>query len=512
MFTMDRKKIASYMIIGATSALVTVGAISFAMKVNNSSDGFFSPNNDGNYFKTASYTGNVPAGVPDLTVAAQKTVNAVVSIKNYSKNQPSTAQFGNGMIDPFEFFFGEPQQQQQRPQQQPKDVPSGQGSGVIISDDGYIVTNNHVIADADKIEVTLNNQKTYTAQLIGTDPNSDIALLKIGEKDLPFLNFFNSDNIKVGEWVLAVGNPFGLTSTVTAGIVSATGRSLGLNARTKSPIESYIQTDAAVNPGNSGGALVNANGDLIGINTAISSHSGTGTYEGYSFAVPSNIAKKIVEDIKKYGVVQRGYLGISGVDLTNDQMVKKYNDENKTKYTTQQGVLITELQNDGGAIDAGLKKGDIIKNVDDLQIKNFPTLLGIIGEKKPGDQVKVGVLRDGKEKYFNVKLKDLKGNTKIKTKEDLSASEKLGASFDPLTEEQKVNYGLDSGVWVKDVEPGGKLNSVGLRDDYVLMEINDKPVNNEGDINKVLKNYKGTVSVRYVDSYGRIYRRGFKLD
>src|SRR5690606_28267338 len=243
----------------------------------------------------------------DFVDASQRTVNAVVSINNFSNAQSQRPQ------DPFEFFFGFPQQQQRDPNQ-----PTGSGSGVIISEDGYIVTNNHVIKGSDKIEVILNNQKSYTAELVGTDPNTDIALIKIEEKGLPFIKFVDSDAINVGDWVLAVGNPFGLNSTVTAGIVSAKGRSIDILRRNNatSPIESFIQTDAAINPGNSGGALVNPNGDLVGINTAISSP--TGTYSGYGFAVPSNLVKKVVEDIKKYGMVQRGYLGIEGMDLSNE--------------------------------------------------------------------------------------------------------------------------------------------------------------------------------------------------
>ncbi|MDR2121992.1 MAG: Do family serine endopeptidase [Flavobacteriaceae bacterium] len=508
------KKIASYVLVGVVSALVSVGIISFAMTKNTHLSDFEIFKNDNKekaYFTSAS-TASVGLNLPDLTIAAEKTVNAVVSVKNYSSYVP---QQQRRMVDPFDFFFGDPfnSQRQQKQEQTPKDVPSGLGSGVIISENGYIVTNNHVIDGADKIEVTLNNQKTYAATLVGTDPNSDIALLKIEEKGLTFLNFYNSDNVKIGEWVLAVGNPFGLTSTVTAGIISAKGRSLDLlRSNSKNPIEAFIQTDAAVNPGNSGGALVNANGDLIGINTAISSHSGTGTFEGYSFAVPSNIAKKVVEDIRKYGLVQRGYLGIGALDLSDDALVKKYNAENKTTYKSQQGVLVTEIQDDGGAKEAGIKKGDIITQVEGVAIRNFPTLSGIIGEKRPGDQVRVVVLRDGVNKNFVVKIKDAKGGTSVKTKDDLSVAEKLGAEFQELTEQQKVNYGLESGIVVTSVDNNGKLKSAGIGEGFILMEVNDKPINSEKDIEKILKNYKGTVSVRYVDPYGRIYRRGFKMD
>ncbi len=505
------KKIASYVIVGVVSALISVSAISMTKNTKLSDFELFKQNkNNDAYFTSATA---VPVGLnpPDLTVAAEKTINAVVSVKSYS----SAAQQRQQMIDPFDFFFGDPfnNSPRQKQQQLPKDTPSGLGSGVIISEDGYIVTNNHVIDGADKIEITLNNQKTYTATLVGTDSNSDIALLKIDEKGLAFLNFYNSDNVKVGEWVLAVGNPFGLTSTVTAGIISAKGRSLDLlRANSKAPIESFIQTDAAVNPGNSGGALVNTNGDLIGINTAISSHSGTGTFEGYSFAVPSNIAKKVVEDIRKYGLVQRGYLGIGALDMSDEMAVKQYNAQNKTSYKSQQGVLVTDVQDDGGAKDAGIKKGDIITQIDGSTIRNFPTLSGIIGEKRPGDQVQVGVLRDGASKSFTVKIKDAKGGTSVKTKDDLSIAEKLGADFQELTEQQRVNYGLESGVVVTSVDGNGKLRAAGIDEGYILMKVNDKPVNSEKDIEKILKGYKGTVSVQYADPYGRTYRRGFTMD
>ncbi|MDR3273001.1 MAG: Do family serine endopeptidase [Flavobacteriaceae bacterium] len=511
---MEIKKLVPYAIVGISSALITIGAFSYAMNNNTSLSDFnlFQKDPSKTYFTSASYASSPVLNPPDLTEAAEKTVNAVVSVKNYSSRAQQQQSF-----NPFDFFFGDPfgdsQPNQRQQQQQQKDVPSGLGSGVIISADGYIVTNNHVISGADKIEVTLNNQKTYTATLVGTDPNTDIALLKIDEKNLPVLNFYNSDNVKVGEWVLAVGNPFGLTSTVTAGIISAKGRSLGLiRSNSTAPIESFIQTDAAINPGNSGGALVNSNGDLIGINTAISSHSGAGTYEGYGFAVPSNIAKKIVEDIRQYGMVQRGMLGIGTMDLSDEEGVRQYNARNKTSYKTQQGILVETVQDDGGAKDAGIKKGDIITTIESTPVKNFATLSGIIGEKRPGDKVNVTVLRDGSTKNFTVKLKDSKGNTKLKTKDDMSASEKLGASFKELSDQQKVNYGLDSGVVVTDADSNGKLASIGVTEGYIIMDVNDKPVNSENDIEKILKNYKGTVSVRYIDSYGRVYRRGFKMD
>src|SRR5690606_8770428 len=390
----------------------------------------------------------------DFVDASQRTVNAVVSINNFSNAQSQRPQ------DPFEFFFGFPQQQQRDPNQ-----PTGSGSGVIISEDGYIVTNNHVIKGSDKIEVILNNQKSYTAELVGTDPNTDIALIKIEEKGLPFIKFVDSDAINVGDWVLAVGNPFGLNSTVTAGIVSAKGRSIDILRRNAtSPIESFIQTDAAINPGNSGGALVNPNGDLVGINTAISSPKGS--YSGYGFAVPSNLVKKVVEDIKKYGLVQRGYLGVQGMDLNDEYLVRQYNRENKTELKSQQGILVQSVTDNGGAQDAGLRKGDIITEIDGKKVTSFSKLTFAVGSKYPGDKVTLKVLRDGKEREYTVTLRDQKGNASTRSLADLTVSEKLGAEFEPLTDRQKVSFGIDHGVMVKNMEQTGKLKGIGIGEGF----------------------------------------------
>ena len=451
-------------------------------------------------FSFVDYKGNYSFSAPDFVDASQKTVNAVVSINNFStqkQNQRSN--------DPFEYFFGFPQQERD------PDRPTGQGSGVIISEDGYIVTNNHVIKGSDKIEVVLNNQKSYTAELIGTDPNTDIALIKIEEKGLPFIKFVDSDAINVGDWVLAVGNPFGLNSTVTAGIVSAKGRSIDILRRNaNNPIESFIQTDAAINPGNSGGALVNPNGDLVGINTAISSP--TGSYSGYGFAVPSNLVKKVVEDIKKYGLVQRGYLGIEGMDLNDEYVVKQYNREKGENLKSQQGILVQNVTDKGGAQDAGIRKGDIITEIDGQKVTSFGKLSFAIGSKYPGDKVPVKVLRDGKEKEYVVTLRDQKGNTSTRSISDLTITEKLGANFEPLTDRQKVSFGIDYGVMVKSLEQSSKLASIGIGDSFIILKINEKEVSSQADIEKILKNHKGRVSVSYVDPYGRIYTRGFTLD
>lgn len=369
----------------------------------------------------------------DFTIAAEKTVNAVVHVKNLSINKGSSS-----LSD---FFYGF--ERQQTPQ-------VGTGSGVIISPDGFIVTNNHVIANASQLEVTLNNKKTYEAKVIGTDANSDIALLKIDvENPLPYLAFGDSDNSRVGEWVLAVGNPFSLTSTVTAGIVSAKARSLGRN-------QSFIQTDAAVNPGNSGGALVNTNGDLIGINTAITSQ--TGSYVGYAFAVPSNIAKKVVEDIMEFGNVQRGLLGISAANVNSREAMELGLDE-------IEGVYISQVSEDSGAEDAGLNEGDIIKQVDNIKVRKFSELTGYLSSKRPGDVVDVTVDRNGQRLTRKVTLK----------KQTTVILPTTGFMVKNLSAEDKKTFGVKKGVKIIDVPEGyGRYD---LKN-KVIIEVDDNEINN----------------------------------
>ena len=501
------KKYTNYIIVGLMSSMSTLGGYYLLQdKIDGPLVTNARQNNNGD-FEFVDYKGNYNYDAPNFVEAANKTVNTVVAINNYQNKTQRQQQF-----DPFDLFFGFPDQRQQQQQQQNQEnQPAGSGSGVIISTDGYIVTNNHVIKGANKIEVKLNNQKTYTADLIGTDPSTDIALLKIEEKGLPYIKFVDSDVINVGDWVLAVGNPFGLNSTVTAGIISAKSRNINiLRQGSDSPIESFIQTDAAINPGNSGGALVNANGDLIGINTAISSP--TGSFAGYGFAVPSNLVKKVVEDIKKYGLVQRGYLGIQGIDLSEEQAVKAYNAQEKKNLKTGKGVYITNVTTKGAAIDAGIKEGDIITAIDGKPINTYANLSFIIGSKRPGDKVQVTILREGKEKSYNIILKDAKGNSSTRSKADLTPSEILGADFESLTERQKDNFGINYGVMVKNLQPNGKLAGAGVQDEFILLTVNDKEVKSQADIEKILKNYKGRVSIKFADYYGRIYTKGFQMD
>lgn len=411
----------------------------------------------------------------DFTEAAEKTVNAVVGVRN-TMNVPQQ-QYQS--VDPFfEFFFGN--RGQQMPQQKARE---GYGSGVIISADGYIVTNNHVIDGADKLTVTLNDDREFEATLVGTDPTTDIALLKIDAKDLEYLPFGDSDNLKLGQWVLAVGNPFMLNSTVTAGIVSAKGRRISdasqqQYGRQRSPhmnIESFIQTDAAVNPGNSGGALVNTAGELVGINTAI--YSQTGSYAGYSFAVPSSIASKVVADLRQYGQVQKAVLGIS----VKNRMKLDMEEEGMSKEIV--GVEVAEVQEDGGAAEAGIKPGDIITAINKTEIKSFPALQAELALHTPGEKVQVTVDREGKTKTFTVTLKNSQGNTEKIAKKGI---EQLGVELKSVSvQELQQKYGIRRGVKVASVSQGGAFARAGIKNQFVIFKINDVPVSSEKDIEKV---------------------------
>jgi serine protease Do len=402
----------------------------------------------------------------DFTLAAEKTVNAVVHVKNVAVSQPGSF---------MDFFYGSEGRQRSQ---------VGTGSGVIISPDGYVVTNNHVIAKANELSVTLNNNKTYEAEIIGTDPNSDIALIKIeADGKLPYLAFGDSDNAKIGEWVLAVGNPFNLTSTVTAGIVSAKARDLGRN-------QSFIQTDAAVNPGNSGGALVNTNGDLIGINTAITSQ--TGSYVGYSFAVPSNIAKKVVEDIMEYGNVQKGQLGITSPRLSTPYAVEQGINE-------VEGVYIDGIEEDSGAEDAKLQRGDIIKKVDDIQIRRFADLTGYVSTKRPGDLIKVTIERDGEILTTDVKLKERQS----------IVVPVMGLKVKNLTKADKKSFKTEKGVKITGVPE--TYRGYGL-EGKVILAIDDKEISDIEDARILFGNISryGKTSITMMNEKGEKERLIFQ--
>lgn len=428
------KRIASLLLVSVFAGAITLGSYKLFFEKDNFK---VITSEQENPFIT---TSNLPtsasgAGINevDFTLAAEKTVNSVVHVKNLT--------ISKGPSSLSDFFYGF--ERQQTPQ-------VGSGSGVIISPDGYIVTNNHVIANSSQLQVTLNNNKTYEAEVIGADSESDIALLKIDTEDaLPYLAFGDSDNAKIGEWVLAVGNPFNLTSTVTAGIVSAKARSLG---RT----QSFIQTDAAVNPGNSGGALVNTNGDLIGINTAITSQ--TGSYVGYAFAVPSNTAKKVVEDIMEYGNVQKGLLGIRGGDL-NPEVAKELGIDDL------EGVYVSDVTEESGAEEAGLQSGDVIKQVDNITVNKFSELSGYLSSKRPGDVVKVIIDRDGKNMTKNVTLK----------KQMTVLLPATGFLVKNLSKEDKKKFGVSKGVKIIDVPE--RYSRYDLRN-KVIVKVNDTDIDN----------------------------------
>jgi serine protease Do len=398
-----------------------------------------------------------PVGPVDLTYAAQQTVQAVVHVR-----VRSTVMSDDESDNPlYQFFYGN----NGRPQ--PRKV-TGFGSGVIISPDGYIVTNNHVIDGADSIQVTLYNNKEYTAKVVGRDPDTDIALIKISSKDLPVIKFGDSDNLALGEWVLAVGNPFNLTSTVTAGIVSAKGRSLDLDGGYK--IESFIQTDAALNMGNSGGALVNTKAELVGITSAIISP--TGTYSGNSFAVPSNIVRKVVGDLRQYGKVQRAMLGIKIQTVTSEIAEKE-------KLNNVSGAYIASVNPGGAAEEAGLKAKDVITKINDLDILTPSDLQASVSEHRPGEKIKITYFRNGRENTSTVELKNIAGTTAVVLE---STDETVfGSKLLPLTSQEKEKYAIDSGAKVISVGEG-KLKDLGIKKGTIISDVNGKKVNNASDI------------------------------
>lgn len=423
-----------------------------------------------------SYTGELP----DLTFAAESSVHAVVHITVTQKGQ----YYSSNNI--FDYFFGDGGS---RSQQMP--IRQGSGSGVIISTDGLIVTNNHVIEDADEISVVLNDKREFKGKLIGTDPSTDIALIKISASDLPVLKFSNSDNLRLGEWVLAVGNPFNLTSTVTAGIVSAKSRDIGINPD-QMRIESFIQTDAAVNPGNSGGALVNTRGELVGINTAIASQ--TGTYSGYSFAIPANIVQKVVADLKEFGEVQRALLNVQIGDVTAD-VAKKFN------LDKIEGVFIGSV-NPGGAADvAGIKDKDVIISIDGIEVNSSAELQEQISKHRPGDKITVVVKRDNKRKPFNVTLRNKHGDTEIVKGDE--PGDIFGAKFVAISNHDMEELGIRKGI--KIIELGnGKFKDAGIKKGFIITQVNKNSISEVDDLLRIIKNSRGGILVEGVYPNGEV--------
>lgn len=422
----------------------------------------------------------VPAQPVDLTYAAEKSLPSVVHILSTKNSKVQTVEvendpFSDFFSDPFG-FFGNPQGnggKQRRSVRTPKQ--QGSGSGVIISADGYIVTNNHVVADADELTVTLNDNKEYSARIIGTDKASDLALIKIDGKNLPAITIANSDDIKVGEWVLAVGNPFNLTNTVTAGIVSAKARSLYQNG-----VESFIQTDAAINPGNSGGALVNTRGELIGINAML--YSQTGSFSGYGFAIPTSIMNKVVADLKQYGTVQRALIGIQGQDVKNYVDAKKDKGED-IDLGTMEGIYVAKVTEESAAEEAGMKEGDVITAIDGKPVNKMAELQEVLAKKRPGDKVSVTYLRDKKKATKTVTLKNEKGNTQVVKKADLDV---LGGNFRAITNAQKEQLNIGYGLEVLKVN-SGRLKIAGITKGFIIQRVNDNAVKTIDDLQNAVK-------------------------
>jgi serine protease Do len=444
----------------------------------------------------------------DFTGTAEKATKAVVHIKSTSTGK--VAQQQQNPNDPWQFFFG-PQGPSQR------GPGASTGSGVIINADGYIVTNNHVVADADIVEVTLSDNRTLKAEVIGTDPDTDLAVIKISDKNLPYLSFVNSDQAKVGEWVLAVGNPFNLNSTVTAGIISAKGRNINIINSNRTPqfdqngqpvgggntaIESFIQTDAAINPGNSGGALVNLSGGLLGINTAIASQ--TGSYVGYGFAVPANIVSKIVEDILAYGTVQRGWLGIQVSGVNGDVAKELDLAVNEGAYVSGFG----DFEEKSAAKAAGILKGDVIVKLDETVIKSNTALIEYIGRKRPGDKVMVTVNREGKEKTFTVTLKNREGNVGTVKREEKDAVTTLGVELEDVDAKVLKRLDLGNGVKVKSLTNGKIGRYTDMEAGFIITRVDDVAVKSSKEVNDLLKKKKAgdllTLSGVY-ENYSREY-------
>ena len=408
----------------------------------------------------------------DFTVAAEQTVNAVVHVK--TKYTPKTSA-RQPMNDPFfDFFFGNPDSYNRTPQPQ-----MSSGSGVIISQDGYIVTNNHVIEKSDEIEIILNDKRSFTATLVGADPSTDLALLKINANDLSPITFGNSDNVRVGEWVLAVGNPFSLTSTVTAGIVSAKARNINLLSADMK-IESFIQTDAAINPGNSGGALVNTVGELIGINTAIASQ--TGSYSGYAFAVPSSIVSKVVADIREFGIVQRALLGISILDI-NAELAKEKNIKQLN------AIYVAKIAEKSAAEQAGIKEGDIITAVNNVNVKSVAEFQEKISRYRPGDRVVITLLRNEKEENISVELKNQQGNTDVVKKVDLGV---LGIEFVEVSDNIKQQLRLAHGMQIKSLDPKGKFAAAGIKKDFIVVRLNNTIIKSLSNVEKAVNDLQNS--------------------
>lgn len=511
---MKFKQIFFTVAISAVTALAVIWGYGTYVKNSNTYAGQQAGVMPANYKYAGLFDGNsAPPGSPiDFTAPAQAATPAVVHIKTKTNaKQVSNSLPKRQPNNPFSDLFDDEMFNQLFGGRGRSIIPEqrASGSGVIISDDGYIVTNNHVVENADQIDVTLSNKKTYKAKVIGTDPSYDLAVIKVEAAGLPFLLYGNSDDVKIGQWVLAIGYPLNLETTVTAGIVSAKARSLGLNkdknGDTKSGVESFIQTDAAVNMGNSGGALINTDGKLIGINSAIASP--TGYYSGYSYAIPVNIVKKVIDDLIKFGTVQRGFLGVTYVNASD------LTDEDKTRQgipLNAEGIYVTDVPKDGGAFEAGMRKGDIIKKLNGTEITNGGEMQGIISRQKPGDKLPVTYIRNGKENTALVTLKNKVGNYDI-VKAD-AVMEALGAELTTLDTKKAKEYGVPGGVIVKKINEGALNDQTRMKDGFIILRVNDKDVKSVDEMKAAIGANKSITISGFYPGYDGVYEYPISLD
>jgi len=472
---MNGKKILGTLMVALVGGLLAIFA--YTLFIQKPADPAIVEKSDSQLVRFANLPQDFEAAEFDFTFAAENTVHAVVHVMTVTERSSA---YRNPL---YEFFYGDRYNRNPQPM-------LGYGSGVIISEDGYIVTNNHVIEGSDEIEVTLNDKRVFEAEIVGRDPSTDIALIRIKEKDLPYLRFGDSDKLKLGQWVLAVGNPFNLTSTVTAGIISAKGRNLGL-LPDEFRIESFIQTDAALNRGNSGGALVTLNGEFIGLTTAIISP--TGGYAGNSFAVPVNIVKKIVEDLKEFGEVQRAILGVTITDVDASLAEEK-------KLDRIEGVYINSVRENGAAKDAGIKEGDVVLRVNDLNVNSVAELQEQISKYRPNDKVDVLIKRDNKRKQFEVVLRNTEGSTEIVRPDDLI----MGAKFDELSDGDREEYNISNGVKITDVGEG-YLNELGLRSGTIVLRINGNSVQRVSEVKDILGGGRTLYSIEGIQPNGTFF-------
>ncbi len=503
---MKLKQVLFTVTISAITTIAVIWGYGTFLKKNNTYAGQESGAMPANYKYAGLVNGNTtPSGTLDFTAPAAAATPAVVHIKTKTNaKQVNNNLPRNQKQNPFTDLFGNDDMLQQLFGQRNGVIPEqmASGSGVIISDDGYIVTNNHVVENADVIDVTLSNKRSYKAKVIGTDPSYDLAVIKIEAAGLPFLLYGNSDDVKIGQWVLAIGYPLNLETTVTAGIISAKARSLGLNkdrsGNTSSGVESFIQTDAAVNMGNSGGALINTDGRLIGINSAIASP--TGYYSGYSYAIPVNIVKKVVDDLIKFGSVQRGFLGVNFInasDLSEDEKKKA------GVPLTAEGIYVRDVPTDGGAYGAGIRKGDIIKKIDGIEINSGAEMQELISRHKPGDKVPVTYARNGSESTVTVTLKNKAGNYDV-VKTDI-ALETLGAEFVTLEAKKAREYGIAGGVVVKKINEGALNDQTRMKDGFIILKVNDKAIKSIEELRAAIGSQKDITISGFYPGYDGVY-------